>query len=247
MRFVFYCVFSTIQNSIVHCIAEGAKDNIEKTEKTEKGCEHLTYKMEGGSCGRTHLQASDYSGGSDMSEWQDGGEAKASKPYIVDGKKYKMKFGSRRQVFNGTAYQTKGNLKQNDIKKNKQDRFVSVKKSLMATKEQRLLKYGYGAKKGKFGYVRVKPVRTAKRKRSASARKKSAAASAAPVAASAAVADAAEGETERVSPLASRRVGIVRRMKRTKRKTKRKAKRRQRGTKRKGASRGIKKGSKGRR
>lgn len=177
-----------------------------------------------------------------------GGVAKASKPYVVDGKKYKMKFGSRRQVFNGTAYQTKGNLKQKDIKKNKQDRFVSVKKSLMATKEQRLLKYGYGAKKGKFGYVRVKPVRTAKRKRSASARKKSAAASAAPVAASAAaVADAAEGETERVSPLASRRVGIVRRMKKTKRKTKRRGTRRKRGTKRKGASRGIKKGSKGRR
>jgi hypothetical protein len=175
-------------------------------------------------------------------EEHEGGSAKASKPYVVDGKKYKMKFGSRRQVFNGTAYQTKGNLKQKDIKKNKQDRFVSVKKSLMATKEQRLLKYGYGAKKGKFGYVRVKPVRTAKRKRSASAQKKSAA----PAAASAAVADAAEGEAERVSPLASRRVGIVRRMKKTKRKTKRE-RRRKRGTKRKGASRGIKKGSKGRR
>ena len=175
-------------------------------------------------------------------EEHEGGSAKALKPYVVDGKKYKMKFGSRRQVFNGTAYQTKGNLKQKDIKKNKQDRFVSVKKSLMATKEQRLLKYGYGAKKGKFGYVRVKPVRTAKRKRSASAQKKSAA----PAAASAAVADAAEGEAERVSPLASRRVGIVRRMKKTKRKTKRE-RRRKRGTKRKGASRGIKKGSKGRR
>ena len=175
-------------------------------------------------------------------EEREGGSAKALKPYVVDGKKYKMKFGSRRQVFNGTAYQTKGNLKQKDIKKNKQDRFVSVKKSLMATKEQRLLKYGYGAKKGKFGYVRVKPVRTAKRKRSASAQKKSAA----PAAASAAVADAVEGEAERVSPLASRRVGIVRRMKKTKRKTKRE-RRRKRGTKRKGASRGIKKGSKGRR
>ena len=78
-----------------------------------------------------------------------------AKPIYIDGKKYKMRYGSRRQVYNGTAYMTKGNLKQRDIVKNKQDRFVSLKKSLMAKKEQRLLKYGYGAVKGKFGYVRV--------------------------------------------------------------------------------------------
>lgn len=89
-----------------------------------------------------------------------GGGAILNKPVVIDGKKYKMMYGSRRQVYNGTAYKTKGNLKQGDIKKNKQNRFVSVKKSLMATKEQRLLKYGYGARKGKFGYVRVKPVRS---------------------------------------------------------------------------------------
>jgi hypothetical protein len=84
--------------------------------------------------------------------------SKKNGPVVIDGVKYKMRYGSRRQVYNGTAYITKGNLKQNDIMKNKQDRFVSVKKSLMAKKEQRLLKYGYGAKKGKFGYVRVKPL-----------------------------------------------------------------------------------------
>jgi len=84
--------------------------------------------------------------------------SKKNGPVVIDGVKYKMRYGSRRQVYNGTAYITKGNLKQKDIMKNKQDRFVSVKKSLMAKKEQRLLKYGYGAKKGKFGYVRVKPL-----------------------------------------------------------------------------------------
>ena len=93
-----------------------------------------------------------------------GAPGKENKPVTIDGKRYKMMYGSRRQVYNGTAYKTKGNLKQADIKKNKQNRFVSVKKSLMATKEQRLLKYGYGAKKGKFGYVRVKPQRSVKRK-----------------------------------------------------------------------------------
>lgn len=89
---------------------------------------------------------------------QDGGQAADNtkvKPVVIDGKKYKMRYGSRRQVYNGTAYMTKGNLKQKDIVKNKQDRFVSLKKSLMAKKEQRLVKYGYGAVKGRFGYVRI--------------------------------------------------------------------------------------------
>ncbi len=81
---------------------------------------------------------------------------KKAKPIVVDGKKYKMRYGSRRQVYNGTAYTTKGNLKQKDIIKNKQDRFVSRKKSRMAKKEQRLLKYGYGATKGTFGFTRTK-------------------------------------------------------------------------------------------
>ena len=109
----------------------------------------------------------EYNGGSSCGLFDEsvgGASSKENKPVTIDGKKYKMMYGSRRQVYNGTAYKTKGNLKQADIKKNKQNRFVSVKKSLMATKEQRLLKYGYGAKKGKFGYVRVKPQRSVKRK-----------------------------------------------------------------------------------
>ena len=62
-----------------------------------------------------------------------GGATKENKPVVIEGKKYKMMYGSRRQVYNGTAYKTKGNLKQNDIIKNKQGRFVSAKKSKMAT------------------------------------------------------------------------------------------------------------------
>ena len=37
---------------------------------------------------------------------------------------------------------------------NKWDRIVSAKKHKTAKKEKRLEKYGYFAKKGKFGYVR---------------------------------------------------------------------------------------------
>lgn len=77
------------------------------------------------------------------------------KRFWADGKNWPSKYGSRRQVFNGSAYMTKGRLRQGDIMYNKQNRLVSAKKSRMASKEQRLLKHGYGAKKGKFGYVRV--------------------------------------------------------------------------------------------
>lgn len=82
---------------------------------------------------------------------------KKSKKFVIDGKTYDMKFGSRRQVFNGTAYMTKGKMKQGDIIYNKQRRLVSAKKSKTATKEQRLKRYGYSAKKGKFGYVKIEP------------------------------------------------------------------------------------------
>jgi len=79
------------------------------------------------------------------------------KKFWADGKYWPSKYGSRRQVFNGSAYMTKRRLRQGDIMYNKQKRLVSAKKSRMASKEQRLLKHGYGAKKGKFGYVRVPP------------------------------------------------------------------------------------------
>ena len=74
--------------------------------------------------------------------------------YTIKGKKYKELFGSREQVHNGTAYKTPGELTIDDIMMNKNGRLVSVTKHRTAKKERRLEKYGYFAKKGKFGYVK---------------------------------------------------------------------------------------------
>ena len=75
--------------------------------------------------------------------------------YHIDGKKYKLMFGSRQQVFNGTAFKTPGGLKKSDLLMNKWGRIVSAKKHASAKKEKRLQKYGYTAKKGKFGAVKM--------------------------------------------------------------------------------------------
>lgn len=74
--------------------------------------------------------------------------------YTIHGKIYKELFGSREQVHNGTAYKTPGGLTIDDIIMNKNGRIVSLKKYKTAKKERRLEKYGYFAKKGKFGYVK---------------------------------------------------------------------------------------------
>jgi hypothetical protein len=74
--------------------------------------------------------------------------------YHINGKKYKELFGSRIQVWNGTAYKTEGGLTRPNLMMNKWNRIVSVKKHATAKKEKRLEKYGYFAKKGKFGYVK---------------------------------------------------------------------------------------------
>jgi len=62
--------------------------------------------------------------------------------------------GSRRQVFNGTAKRTSGGLTKSDLMMS-HGRIVSKKKHFTAKKEMRLLKYGYGTQKGKFGFVKV--------------------------------------------------------------------------------------------
>jgi len=73
--------------------------------------------------------------------------------YYIKNKKYKELFGSREQVMNGTAYKTTGGLTTDDLVMNKNGRIVSAEKHKTAKKEMRLVKHGYGAKKGKFGYV----------------------------------------------------------------------------------------------
>lgn len=62
--------------------------------------------------------------------------------------------GSRRQVWNGTAKRTSGGLTKSDLVMS-HGRIVSKSKHFSAKKEMRLLKYGYGTKKGKFGFVKV--------------------------------------------------------------------------------------------
>ena len=63
--------------------------------------------------------------------------------------------GSRRQVWNGTAKKTSGGLHKSDLIMNKHHRIVSKNKSISSKKHNRLLEYGYGTKKGKFGYVKI--------------------------------------------------------------------------------------------
>lgn len=74
--------------------------------------------------------------------------------YVIFGVTYKELFGSRAQVYNGTAYKTSGGLTKADLIMNKWGRIVSEKKHKTAKKEKRLQKYGYYTKKGKFGAVK---------------------------------------------------------------------------------------------
>jgi len=77
--------------------------------------------------------------------------------YSVKGKTYKLLFGSRQQVWNGTAYKTSGNLVKGDLVQNDRRRIVSRKKYIQGKRElkskSRLFK-NYTAKKGHFGPVK---------------------------------------------------------------------------------------------
>jgi hypothetical protein len=74
--------------------------------------------------------------------------------YHIGGVKYPELFGSRIQVFRGSAYKTEGGLTKDKLMVNKHGRIVSKLKHTTAKKERRLEKAGYFAKKGKFGYVK---------------------------------------------------------------------------------------------
>ena len=63
--------------------------------------------------------------------------------------------GSRAQVWHGTAKKTSGGLTRNHLMMNKSGRIVSKAKHNTAKKDNRLLKHGYGTKKGKFGFVKI--------------------------------------------------------------------------------------------
>lgn len=87
--------------------------------------------------------------------------------YTIKGGFFKELFGSREQVMNGTAYKTSGGLKKNQLLMNKGGRIVSRKKyDAISEGGSNLEKYGYFAKKGKFGYVKRKPKKTKRNKKS---------------------------------------------------------------------------------
>lgn len=75
--------------------------------------------------------------------------------YNIRGKTYETLFGSRAQVFHQTAFKTSGGLEKHELIQNKSGRIVSKKKHTTAKKEKRLVKAGYGTKKGKFGFVKL--------------------------------------------------------------------------------------------
>lgn len=64
-------------------------------------------------------------------------------------------YGTRAEVWHNTAKKTRGGLTKNRLFKNKNGRIVSKSKHFSAKKEKRLLKHGYGTKKGKFGFVKI--------------------------------------------------------------------------------------------
>lgn len=76
-------------------------------------------------------------------------------PAQLGGAKKMPTFGSRAQVFHGTAKKTTGGLTKKDLVKNKHGRIVSRKKQAMEKKMKRLEKAGYKTKKGVFGAVKV--------------------------------------------------------------------------------------------
>ena len=63
--------------------------------------------------------------------------------------------GTRAQVWHGTAKHTSGGLIKSNLMQNKAGRIVSRAKHNTAKREMRLVKFGYGTKKGKFGFVKL--------------------------------------------------------------------------------------------
>ena len=83
--------------------------------------------------------------------------------YHVNGQKYKFLKGSRAQVYNGTAYKTKGNLKKDDLLMNKWGRIVSKKKHFTEKKKKTLFRMGFRTKKGRFGVIKMNKTRRVKK------------------------------------------------------------------------------------
>ena len=85
--------------------------------------------------------------------------------YKIKGKVYPKLSGSRAQVWHGTAYKTTGDLTKQNLMKSKHGRIISSKKHHTAKRDNRLVKHGYGARKGKFGAVRLSSSKRRTRRR----------------------------------------------------------------------------------
>ena len=83
---------------------------------------------------------------------------------MIGGDKQRT-IGSRAEVWHGSAKKTSGGLTKSDLIKNKHGRIVSKKKHSTAKKEKRLVKAGYGTKKGHFGYVMINGKTSSKKHR----------------------------------------------------------------------------------
>lgn len=87
----------------------------------------------------------------------------ANGKYMVQGTNYEVLIGSRAQVWHGTAYKTAGGLTKSHLMQNKSGRIVSKAKHNTAKSDNRLVKAGYGTKKGTFGYVKLNSTKSGKR------------------------------------------------------------------------------------
>ena len=81
--------------------------------------------------------------------------SKRNGKYHISGKTFSDLSGSRAQVWHGTAYKTSGGLTKNNLMKNKSGRIVSKSKHTTAKRERRLIKHGFGTRKGHFGVVKL--------------------------------------------------------------------------------------------
>ena len=81
-----------------------------------------------------------------------------------EGSSFPQLIGSRAQVWHGTAYKTTGGLTKRDLMMS-HGRVVSRKKHFSAKKEKRLEKAGYFAKKGSFGFIKKKTLKSRRRGR----------------------------------------------------------------------------------
>ena len=82
--------------------------------------------------------------------------------YHINGTTFELLEGSRAQVWHGTAYKTPGGLLKSNLMMNKHGRIVSKRKHTTAKRDKRLVKAGFLAKKGKFGFVKSSATRSRK-------------------------------------------------------------------------------------